>query len=441
MSFSEGSTIRILVNAIQTRTESSPALTSGHNPHSHDLRRIAIVSHDASRTGAPLIALNVARELVARGIPIVTILLASGELEPDFARLGPLFVARPIPPGAVSRDPRPGARIAAKILSLLELIVHGGERRFWERVLKYIATNQVKHAICSTVLSGPAAVHLNEAGATVIGLVHEMPDSIRIFRWTDRTTAMINGSNALIFACDQVRASFIDAFPNTKNSVFVIPQSYNLTSKEIASGSSKRESFRQGLGLAPGDVLILGCGSADLRKGVDLFIEAARTMPRLPVPRRIAFAWAGRVDENFRVWVEKDVRECDLSDRLVFLGPQENMAPCFAAADIFFLSSREDPFPTVVLEAMAYGIPIVAFARSGGVEEQISGGAGLLVPYADVSAAINTLRRLAERPDERVAFGRFGRRKIEELGGYDVYVDRLISVLVSQESEIPAEPF
>jgi hypothetical protein len=54
-----------------------------------DLRHgIVIVSNDASRTGAPLTALNIAREFVARGIPVVTILLLAGDLEPEFARAG-----------------------------------------------------------------------------------------------------------------------------------------------------------------------------------------------------------------------------------------------------------------------------------------------------------------------------------------------------------------
>jgi len=65
-----------------------------------------------------------------------------------------------------------------------------------------------------------------------------------------------------------------------------------------------------------------------------------------------------------------------LPDRLIFLGSQQDMVPCFATADLFFLSSREDPFPTTVLEAMAYGLPVVGFAGTGGVEEQICGGRG-----------------------------------------------------------------
>src|SRR5260370_36829864 len=79
-------------------------------------------------------------------------------------------------------------------------------------------------------------------------------------------------------------------------------------------------------------------------------------------------------------------------DRLIFLGPQQDMAPCFAAADLFFLSSRGDPFPTTVLEAMAYGLPVVGFAGSGGVEQHIFGGVGGIGPSGDGASAFKGLR-------------------------------------------------
>jgi glycosyltransferase involved in cell wall biosynthesis len=113
------------------------------------------------------------------------------------------------------------------------------------------------------------------------------------------------------------------------------------------------------------------------------------------------------------------------------------MAPCFAAADLFFLSSREDPFPTTVLEAMAYGLPVVGFAGSGGVEEQICEGVGVIVPYGHVTSAVKVLRRLAEQPDERNRMARLGRERIALSGGYHAYVGNLIEVLHSHPVRRP----
>jgi glycosyltransferase involved in cell wall biosynthesis len=94
------------------------------------------------------------------------------------------------------------------------------------------------------------------------------------------------------------------------------------------------------------------------------------------------------------------------------------MAPCFATADLFFLSSREDPFPTTVLEAIAYGLPVVGFAGTGGVEEQICEGVGVIVPSDDVTSAVKVLRQLPEQPDGRNRVARLGRERIALSGGY-----------------------
>jgi glycosyltransferase involved in cell wall biosynthesis len=401
---------------------------------------IAIVSHSADRTGAPLIALNIARELVkARGIPVVTISLEPGELEPEFAQLGPLFVARPRLSPAYLLDKRAWARPVKHAIYAKDTVWHD---RFWRRVTKYLATQQIRHALCNTVLSGAAAIRLKHAGLTSIGLVHEMPHSIRANRWTDHAAALIQGAQSLVFPCAQVQTAFAGAFPIGEKPSHVYPQGYNICPDHLAAEqrTAIRSAFRAHHALAGDDILILGCGgSGDFRKGVDLFAHAAREMAMSSTmsstqTAKIVFAWAGHIGSSFREWAEKDMSELALPDRLIFLGPQQDMAPCFAAADLFFLSSREDPFPTTVLEAMAYGLPVVGFAGSGGVEEQICEGVGIIVPYGDVTSAVNVLRQLARRPQERKRLGRRGQERIALSGGYHTYAGNLIDVLLSSTS-------
>jgi len=408
-----------------TLAESSPDVRLRHG--------IAIVSHDAGRTGAPLIALNSARELAeTRGIPVVTILLGTGELEPEFAQMGPLFVARPRLSPTYHLDRRPWARLVKRAIYIKDTAWHD---RFWHRISKYLAKRQIRHAVCNTVLSGGAAIRLKEAGLASIGLVHELPHSIRANRWTDQAASLIQGADSLVFPCPQVQAAFTGAFSTDNKPTYVYPQSGNINPDRLAveRRTADRSAFRARLGLTCDDIVILGCGgSGDFRKGVDLFVHAAREMAlsSTAATRKIVFAWAGHIDWSFREWAEKDMTEFALSDRLIFLGPQQDMAPCFAASDIFFLPSREDPFPTTVLEAMAYGLPVVGFAGSGGIEEQICGGVGVIVPYGDVTSAVKTLRRLAGQPDERNKMARLGRERIALSGGYHAYVGNLIDVLL-----------
>ena len=212
------------------------------------------------------------------------------------------------------------------------------------------------------------AANREKIGVASIGVIHEMPRPIRAFGWADQAAALIEATDALVFACPQVRAAFTHLFPDCGKPGFVFPQGINLNLSEMAKESRTvaRSALRARLGLMPDDVLTLSCGYGDFRKGIDLFVQAAREMalsPSVSRPGKIVLAWAGQVDEKFRAWAEKDVIELHLAERLIFLGPQRDMAPWFAAADLFFQPSREDPFPTVVLEAMASGLPVVGFRR------------------------------------------------------------------------------
>jgi hypothetical protein len=73
-------------------------------------------------------------------------------------------------------------------------------------------------------------------------------------------------------------------------------------------------------------------------------------------------------------------------------GRRDDVGAFLRAADGYALTSREDPFPSVALEAMAAGLPVVAFGRSGGIPDMLEDtGAGAVVPYGDVTAMAEAL--------------------------------------------------
>jgi hypothetical protein len=80
----------------------------------------------------------------------------------------------------------------------------------------------------------------------------------------------------------------------------------------------------------------------------------------------------------------------------------EDISPYLELADAFFLSSREDPFPSAVLEALDAGLPIVAFRDSGG-STALAEDHGALVDAEDLPGAVETLRRLAAEDDPAAA--------------------------------------
>jgi glycosyltransferase involved in cell wall biosynthesis len=70
------------------------------------------------------------------------------------------------------------------------------------------------------------------------------------------------------------------------------------------------------------------------------------------------FVWVGNTDPNLRHWLDHELAGLGLEDRLVFPGSTQEMTGFYAAADVFVLTSREDPFPNLGIEALASGLQV-----------------------------------------------------------------------------------
>lgn len=139
------------------------------------------------------------------------------------------------------------------------------------------------------------------------------------------------------------------------------------------------------------------------QKGVDLFLRAfARCAARHS-------GWevmiAGDGPERRRL--ESLARTLGLERRVHFLGVVAEPANVFPRASLFVLPSRYEGFPNALLEAMAYGLPVVATdCRSGPRCIVRDGIDGVLVPAGDVGALADALDAMLDDPERRVAMGR-----------------------------------
>ncbi|WP_414147859.1 glycosyltransferase family 4 protein [Erwinia sp. BNK-24-b] len=79
-------------------------------------------------------------------------------------------------------------------------------------------------------------------------------------------------------------------------------------------------------------------------------------------------------------------RQLGCENRVHFVGVQHNVTPYYHAADALMLPTLYDPFPNVILEAMACGLPVITSFTCGGAEFIVDGEQGYVCDALDVTA-------------------------------------------------------
>jgi hypothetical protein len=184
----------------------------------------------------------------------------------------------------------------------------------------------------------------------------------------------------IVFAGALPAAKFCAALQIERADGILLPQG---NYQKIGFSADARRDMRALLGVAERDYVVLGVGFGDLRKGFDLFLQIARKM--LAARGDLRFVWVGEVQPVLQAQLADEIAVLRQSGRFQLVGFDPAVAGYFSAADVFALTSREDPLPTVVIEAMACGVPVVAFEQAGAVPEMLLGArAGAVAAFADV---------------------------------------------------------
>ena len=148
-----------------------------------------------------------------------------------------------------------------------------------------------------------------------------------------------------------------------------------------------------------GERWVLAMGRLSREKGFDLLLRA---FARLRRQRQAGWKLGIMGEGPLRDELEDNIADLDLAGDASLLGSFADPMPVLRAGTIFVLSSRHEGFGIALAEAMACGLPAVAFRCPCGPDEIVRDGAdGLLVPPEDVEALGAAMARLMGDEDLR----------------------------------------
>jgi glycosyltransferase involved in cell wall biosynthesis len=345
-------------------------------------KKILFISYNAERSGAAILLLNLAKAVKeVAGCDLDFLFRYGGELLEDFKAAGNVKCIN-------ASDPGIKEKILNRIVDRTEAAVKSMLSKHYDTVI----VNTVLNADILPVL------RYNYKGR-IISYVHELRVVIEALTSEESFSSLIKLTDLFIVPAVSIKELFIDAYKVDEKKVRVLPSYIPLTINK-SSIAAIHKQFTVG-----------ACGTVEMRKGTDLFVQLANIFNKKYPGIDIQFLWLGGKSHSLEFkLLSQDIQQLQLHN-IKLMPADKNVDAFYDAVDVFVLTSREDPYPLVVLEAAAAAVPCICFDKAGGASEFVNGN-GKIVGYLDLDQMAASIYEYYMHPELRSMDGSKAKAKL-----------------------------
>lgn len=366
---------------------------------------VVLVSHESSATGAPLLGFGIADKLVEQ-YNIVHIVIKEKNIHQAFFSNCDTMLS--------------GIESKPYLYSFLFL-------------KKLLEQRSIKCVMINSVVGYQVMYAAHKLNLPIVFLIHEFAEYMRPFG--TMIDAVLH-SDVVVTPAKIIQSSIqkeIRRFTNYKSlpsNMNILPQGKLPYIPDTYGDDSTAEELYKKIGIENKSdfKIIVGSGWVQTRKGVDLFVATARYIKSL-YDGKCKFVWVGEGfdpdnDLAYSIYLDREIEFSGLGNDFVLLEHQKNLDAIFSIADAFVLTSRMDPFPNVVIDALSHDLHIACFAdASGSAEFLIEKQANCtVVDFLDTYALAKGVSAYLQDGNKKP---NCNKKIIDEYLDFDKYVGRL----------------
>lgn len=332
---------------------------------------ILFITHESTLSGAANLLINLVQLLRQRNFCKTSIVIKRGGPQDErFKALGNAMLLKPT-------GYQEGKSLPFKILDFIQ---------YKTRLRKLVRMAADCDIIFSnTIANGRLLKELSVTGKPIVVYVHELHSAMEFCNRHQDTNLSLQLGTRFFSPSRAVTLNLVQRnIPEER----IYPLNYYFPFDQVqfpADTATVKQSFFTEHRIQRHNFHVVGMGAAVERKGIDLFVEVCRLV--CEQTKDIHFTWIGGfMDPALQEKIESAIKYHGLSDHITITGYLPHAYEYMLPFELFLLTSREDPYPLVVLEAAYAGLPSVAFRGTGGIEEFIGNDAGYLVDHLSVSA-------------------------------------------------------
>lgn len=349
--------------------------------------KIILIGHSGGTGGAETLLKNMIKEFRKQNTNVVVLVRGNGPIIESYKELAPTFIVDTL-----------------------------------EKVNKY--TKDLKElgydsAISNTITTGDLIPILHDNDIYSINLIHELPGVIHTLNCEERAKLIGEESDLAVFPSKFVKEKFETIAP-IKTKSMIKPQGLYMVYDKFNTKNSKEYIYSK-YNIPKENFLVINVGLGEKRKGFDIFFEVANKLKN----ENISFIWVGTLNDEMKEKYEEKANELNNFIMPGFINDKEIFMKYYDACDTFLLTSREDPFPSVVLEAFNAERPVIAFKDSGGFQDIVRNGiSGFLVEPENQDEIIEKIKLLKEDSKLRSKLGKEA-KKISKEYSFKDYIKTL----------------
>lgn len=379
--------------------------TSSKQLRSTDLKPLLFVGHDGIQAGAEIVLLEIVKWFFTHTTrKLKVLLLAPGPISDKYAEFADTYV---LPGGYADNSDR---------LSL-----------FLKENFEFLYLNTVVSGRFFSILEE----HKFNVSGEIVTHIHEMQNVIDSF--PSEMQQLLDKTNLWISASPKSTYALCNRYAINKEDIITVPAFIN----PITSGDeffSLRNDARSALGISLKDIVVVGCGTVYPRKGTDIFLETARRV-NAHRDHKIVFVWIG--DGPDFAQTINDILPPE-KNYIKFIGNRTDANRLLACGDIFFMSSREDPFPLVVLEAAQHKIPSICFRPATGIVDFIEKDAGFILDKISAEQATSLISRIATQTSRLEQLGQRAYEKLHKSYTSKSQIVKIFQAISQKTNYVPA---
>jgi glycosyltransferase involved in cell wall biosynthesis len=390
-------------------------------------KKILFISHDANRAGSQLLLLQLLKILKQKRVPMELLLCGDGVVAQDFETVVNTIRLPDAQKYVVSRL---SDKVLAK-LGVFETFAKQSRRKRQAQLKEKLNVDQIGLVFINSIAN--AGIYYNELKflhhLPVVLFAHELEMSANMYARRPELEFLLKKTDHLIAVAQAVADYYIRDFHFSEESVSILTL---IDHDYIDENFRKAEKslLKTECGIPDDAIVVGGCGNAEWRKGNDVFNWIARLVIHKTKPLPVYFVWVGAGEQHaiFHL-IDSDIKRMELTDKILLIPPTSRALDYISRFDILLLSSREDPYPLVVMEAALNETPVICFEGAGGAPELIANDAGRTIPYMDIPAAAESIIQLILDPGERTLLGQRGRKKVLERHKTGLSIERIMTII------------